>query len=408
MEKKERKDFAKMKKEFKVTDYGVTPGLERLQTKELQVVFDMCREEGGIVRFPAGVYRTASLRLWSDMTLYLEKGAVLRGSDICEDYEVYPIPEGVALRTDMELIPQYYQNRPWDTYRRAILSAFGEKNISIIGEEGSLIDGDDCADPNGEEGYRGPHGIFLSNVDNITLRGYQINDCGNFMHQIDNCKNIVMQNVNCSGGSDGIHLHHCEDILIEDCIFHTGDDCIAGINMKNLTVRRCELNTSCQVFRAGGIHILVEDCRIWGPGIFPHRITIVQNRFTDLVRKKENTLPLECGRHTMLALFLHFASTTFPNPEPYHDVAFRNCTVENVEKCMDYSADHGPLQSGTHLTDIRFENVTFTGLGGPSTVSASAEEPLTVHLKNVAVSMRDGGEARLFDGEDKNTRIVIE
>lgn len=32
---------------FKVTDYGVVPGKEELQTEALQRVFDMCKDEGG-------------------------------------------------------------------------------------------------------------------------------------------------------------------------------------------------------------------------------------------------------------------------------------------------------------------------------------------------------------------------
>ena len=397
-----------MKNEYLVTDYGVHPESDKIQTEALQKVFDLCREEGGTVILPAGHYRTGGLRLWSDTELRLMAGAVLIGSEVCEDYPVIPVPEGVELRTDMELITQYYQNRPWETYRRAILSVYGGKNIRVIGEAGSLIDGSDCADPHGEEGFRGPHGIFFTNVENITLTGYTISDCGNFMHQIDNCRNIVMRNVTCQGGSDGIHLHHCDGILIEDCVFHTGDDCIAGINMRDLTVRRCELNTSCQVFRAGGTHIVVEECRIWGPGIFPHRMTVVQNRGTERVRDRNNTLPRECGRHNTVAVFLHFASMNFPNPEPYHDVIFRNCTVENADCFLSYHADCGPLESGTHLTDITLENVTFTGVLGPSSVAASAEEPLTVHMKNVSVSARMDGTACLFDGSDPNTHIIME
>ena len=194
---------------YKVTDYGVIANLCALQTEALQAVFDLCRVQGGTIVLPEGRYYTGGLRMWSDTTLYLERGAMLIGSDRCEDYPVFEVPEGVELRTDMELITQYYDNRPWETYRRAILSVYGGKNIAVIGEEGSLIDGQDCTDPAGEEGYRGPHGLFITNVENLTMKGYTISNCGNFMHQIDNCRNITMRSVTCTGGSDGIHLHHC-------------------------------------------------------------------------------------------------------------------------------------------------------------------------------------------------------
>ena len=394
-----------MNDRFIITDFGVEADSADLQTEKIQRVFDMCRANGGTVVVPKGRFLTGGLRMWSDTTLYLESGAQLIGSDICEDYEVFDIPEGVELRTDMEMIPRQYENRPWQEYRRAIISVYGGRNITVIGEKDSLIDGDDCTDPNGEEGYRGPHGFMITNVENLTLQGYTIANCGNFMHQIDNCKNITMKNVTCLGGSDGIHLHCCKNILIEDCVFRTGDDCVAGINMENLTVRNCEMNTSCDIFRAGGSHFLIENCRMYGPGEYPHRKTVVQGRGTDAVRDKKNTLPKEQGRHNLEGVFLHFASQTFPSAEEYHDIVFRNCTIENPEFFMWYEPDTAPLQSGAYLKDITLENVAFTGVNRASMVRANDENPLTVTMKNVTASFRNGS-ASLFDGKDENTKLI--
>jgi polygalacturonase len=93
----------------------------------------MCKDKVGTVVIPSGTFKTGGLRMWSDTELYLCSGAKLVGSDICEDYEVYSVPEGIELRTDMELITQYYENRPWDSYRRAIISVYGGKNIRFTG-----------------------------------------------------------------------------------------------------------------------------------------------------------------------------------------------------------------------------------------------------------------------------------
>lgn len=389
--------------DYRLTDYGVVPDLQMLQTKQIQKVLDLCKDNGGRVIVPKGQYLVGGLQMWSDTVLYLESGAQLIGSDICEDYAVFPVPEGIELRTDMELIAEQYNNKPWSAYRRAIISVYGGKNIAVIGEEGSIIDGDDCCDPQGEEGYRGPHGIFITNAENVTLKGYRISNCGNFMHQIDNCRNITMQNVTCEGGSDGVHLHCCSHILIEDCVFHTGDDNIAGINMEYLTVRRCDMNTSCDAFRAGGSHLLIEDCKIWGPGIHPHRMTVVQNRGTELVRNKNNTLPRNMGRHNLECVYIHFASTEFPAEKAYHDITFRNCKIDNVDKFLSYQADEGALMSGTHLAEMTLENVSFTNLKGTSWVSASKEEPLTITLKNVTATDADGIKTDVFDKNAANT-----
>lgn len=396
-----------MSTRYVITDFGAMAGSTELQTEKIQRAFDMCRENGGTVVIPKGKYITGSLRMWSDTTLYLESGAQLIGSDNCGNYEVFEVPDGIELRTDMEMIAQQYENRPWKEYRRAIISVYGGKNISVIGEKGSLIDGNDCADPNGEEGYRGPHGFMITNAENITLRGYTIVNCGNFMHQIDNCRNITVEAVECLGGSDGIHLHCCKNIIIENCRFHTGDDCIAGINMENLTVRSCELNTSCDIFRAGGSHFLIENCRMYGPGEYPHRMTVVLNRGAEAVKNKSNTLPKECGRHNLEGVFLHFASLKYPSAEPYHDIIFRNCTIENPDYFMWYEPDTAPLQGGAYLRDITLENVEFKGVKRSSSVKANEKLPLTVTLKNVSVSFRDGAESdKLFDGTDKNTKII--
>ena len=176
--------------------------------------------------------------------------------------------------------------------------------------------------------------------------------------------------------------------------------------MENLTVRNCELNTSCDIFRAGGCHFLIENCRMFGPGEYPHRMTVVQNRGTDAVRDKSNTLPKSAGRHNLEGVFLHFASMNYPNEEPYHDIVFRNCLIENPEFFMRYEADDGPLQTGTYLTEITLENVVIKGVKTSSPVRASEKEPLTVTLKNVEVSFRDGSDRGVFDGNDENTKII--
>ena len=257
--------------------------------------------------------------------------------------------------------------------------------------------------PDGEEGFRGPHGVFFTNCENVVMKNYTIQRNGNFMHQLDNCRDILMENVTCLAGHDGIHLHHCTHTLIQSCRFITGDDCVAGINIKDLTVRNCEINTSCQAFRIGGHDILVEDCHIWGPGYYPHRKTVVQGRGVELPRTE--------GRHNIHALVYHFASTNFPSEIPYGNYVFRNCLVETVDRLMLYTADGGPLESGAYLSDMTFENVTFKGMLWPAQCVPGEKVPLTVTLKNCSVDFRE--ETRecgygLFAEGTENLRVVVE
>lgn len=382
-----------------ITDYGVDRNSSRLQTERIQAVLDLCKDKGGMVVIPKGRFYTAALYMHSNTTLYLERGAELYGSDNCDDYEIFDIPEHVQMRSDMEMITQYY-GAPWESYRRAIISAYGEKNISIIGESGSVIDGANCYDPDGEEGYRGPHAIFLSCCENVLFEGYTARHSGNFLHEANNCKNVTMRAVTCLGGSDGIHLHCTEDALIEDCLFKTGDDCIAGINIRNLLVRRCVLNTSCDLFRIGGVNIRIEDMYAYGPGYYPHRKTVVKG--------KNLELPREEGRHNLLHAVVYFASTNYPYVPS--DIHFKNCVIENAKDILSYTADRGTLQSGTHLGEFTLENVRFTDLKETSAPMANAEEPLTIRMKDVLVEFHESATAtKPFTlAEDSHTTLIVQ
>ena len=382
---------------YDLTACGVTPDADAPQTQAIQKVLDLCKNNGGTVVFPKGTYRISGLLLHSDTTVLLKSGAVLLGSENCNDYAVFEVPANVRLCTDQELIPQYFGNRKRAEYRRAMLSAYGAHNISIVGEPGAVIDGQNCFDPDGEENYRGPHGIFLSNCEDVVLKGYTIRHSGNFMHQLDACENVSMTDVTSLGGSDGIHLHCCKNVEINRCV-RTGDDCIAGINIRNLHVNNCVLNSSCQAFRIGGVNILTENCHVYGPGYYPHRVTVVKS--------KTEILPREAGRHNLYSLMIFFASETFPPEEHSRGIVFRNLIVENADQVLYYRADSAKdLQSGDRLRELTFENVRFTGLKHASRPEASAEEPLTVYLHSVTAEFENGS-GSLFDPESPNVRFA--
>ena len=383
-------------KDYRVTDYGVAVNEATLQTDKIQAVLNLCRPNGGRVIFPRGKYYVSSLWMWSDTTIYLESGAEIYGSKECNDYEIFTIPESVEMRSDMELITQYY-GQPWESYRRAMISSYGQKNIAIVGEFGSALDGQNCYDPDGEEGYRGPHIVFFSCCENVELTGYTARHSGNFLHEANNCKNLHMHHVTCLGGSDGIHLHCTEHALIEDCLFKTGDDCIAGINVRDLHVRRCLLNTSCNLFRLGGVDVLIEDCYAYGPGYYPHRMTVVKG--------KDDELPREQGRHNLICMLDYFGSENYPYESS--KMTFKNCVIENATEVIHYHANKNPLQNGTYLADLTLENVRFTDLSYPSWCEAPAHVPLTVTLKDVSWTFKDGVHRPLFLTEQSVNTVCI-
>ena len=85
--------------------YGLVADGETDNTVRLQAALSTC-PKGGTVYVPAGRYRTASLFMKSNTTLYLEKGAVLLGDN---DRTHYPILPGVLDRDEIAWLNDYHR-----------------------------------------------------------------------------------------------------------------------------------------------------------------------------------------------------------------------------------------------------------------------------------------------------------
>lgn len=161
-------------KVFNILDYGAK-FCDALQTAPIQKAIDDCfLAGGGRVVIPCGVYITGGIRLRSNVELYLETGAILKGSRDPEDYfgwkedtlePVTVIEPGDTPKTGRSSIPT-------SRWSNGLIRAMNAKNIKVTGEKGSYIDGCYCYDPLGEQEYRGPHGMSIWDCENIHLEGY--------------------------------------------------------------------------------------------------------------------------------------------------------------------------------------------------------------------------------------------
>ena len=120
----------------------------------------------------------------------------------------------------------------------------------------------------------------------------------------------------------------------------------------------------------------MENCRFWGPGEYPHRVS---------------------GRHNTLFAFAYYAIR-------YDDIAvdsenwvIRNCTMENLDSLFDYRYGADFTHDARPLRDVTFENVTVTGLNKPAIFNPVAGNPLQVTLRNVTMGKRENAEMdRMF------------
>lgn len=387
-----------MNREYNVVDYGATAD-GRLCTKEIQSAIDACfLAGGGEVVIPGGSFTVAGLRLRSEVTLHLLEGATLLGSRNPEDYfayledEIEPISEEERdhiCPTTLSSVGRSVQ--PYSRWNNAIIRAVRAKNIAIIGERDSMIDGLDCFDEQGEEDYRGPHGVNMWYCENITLRGYSMRNTGNWAHAIQNSSNIKVTNISVFGGHDGFDIRTTDNTLIEDCLFETGDDCIAGFDNIGVTVRRCTLNSACSLFRFGGTDVLVEDCRGYAPAKYGHRINLSEE-------KKRAGAPTDEGcRYNCHTAFLYYCDFRAKIRQTPGNIVIRNCSFDGVDAIFKLPFGH-KWSCNKSLDNIRFENCEFTSFHLPISIVEPPEEPLTFVMEKCRVAFaQDYGTAPIIN-----------
>lgn len=407
-----------MKKTFSVLDFGAQAGVESLQTEKLQAAIDHCfLQGGGVVEIPAGVFRTGGIRLRSNITLHLLSGAVLKGSRDPEDYSGFlqdtlePLPEDqitdcLWTKATRGGKPRDYRflRLPGSRWNHGLIKAVYAENVAIIGDPGSVIDGSDCFDELGEEHYRGPHAINMFYCRNLVFRGYRVVDSANWAHAIAFSQNIVMENVTVEAGHDGIHCTVCENVRIADSKFYTGDDCVAGFANVNVTVTGCELNSACSAMRFGGTNLLVEKCHIYGPCRYLFRGSLTPEE------KREGVRPSTEGhRNNMLSVFTYYSDFSVPVAYQPGNIVIRDCRVDYADRFLHFNfSGNEPWQQNRPLESIRFENIKATDISMPLTAYGDPAVPVTVELKNVEVSLREGFESIDFMRIANYKKIVLE
>ena len=365
---------------------------EQNMTAEIQKAIDDCfLAGGGKIVLENGLYQIGGLRLRSNCTLYLKSGAILKGTRVIEDYNILDgdtvEPVNEEYKTDVLWTPPRTRTtfdhitKVAGAWNNALIRILDAHNVSIIGEEGSVIDGSDPYDPTGEEHYRGPHGIAYHYSHDLYFEGYTIKNTGNWAHIGYKSQNIAYKNLEVLGGHDGIHNSSCDHFTIEDCEFYTGDDCIAGFDNFDVKVSNCVINSACSGLRFGGTDVLIEKCRFYGPARYFFRGSL------SLEDKRDGNPAPKTGRTNMLALFTYYCDFTLDVRRMPGNIVIRDCTVENCDRFLhfDFTGTH-TWQKNKPLTSVTFENIEAKGIAMPFNAYGDPENPLTLKLKNCGIA----------------------
>lgn len=247
-------------REFNVIHYGAdNKGIE-LSTNAIQsAIDDAHRLKGGRVLIPEGTFLTGALELKSNVELHLHKNAYVTFSQDTRDYLPLVLTryEGIELYNYSPLIYAHHAENiaitgagtldgrgdeqhwwPWkygtngqpsQDRDRQLLFDMAEKRIPV--EERVF----------GEGHYLRSSFIQPYNCQNILIEGVTVKDSPMWQVHPVLSENVIVRGVNIIGhgpNTDGVNPESCRHVLIEDCYFDNGDDCIAIKSGRNEDGRR--------------------------------------------------------------------------------------------------------------------------------------------------------------------------
>jgi len=355
---------------YNILDYGAKTDISFKNTAAIQAAINAC-STGGTVYIPKGRFVSGALFLKSNMTLYIEPGAVLKGTLDTTDYLPLILNrfEGWEMETYASLLNAGKLNRNGE---------FNVTNIRITGggtiEGGGKKLGDAMTEARGLRG-RGRL-ILLMNCQDVSISNLTLSEppCWN-LHYIysDNisCHDLKIFTYGIHNG-DGIDPDSSTDSFIFNCTFDTGDDCIAiksGKNPEGYYVAKPTKNvriTDCDFKRGHGISIgsemsggvsdvLVQDCKA---GALLHGMQIKGTK--DRGGYVRNVIVTDC----QLLKITIFSALNYNNDgeaapvlPTFEDFVFKNIDLSNAPLKEPVININGFKDPAHKLKNVSFANI---------------------------------------------------
>ena len=411
--------------EVRVTDFGARGDGTTDCTQAFKQAISACHDAGGgRVVVPEGDYLTGAIHLKSNINLHLSENATLLFIRDLEYYlpTVYTRFEGVEC---MNYSPLIY--------------AFGQKNIAVTGK--GTLDGQADETFWWSWAKKKDHGwtedmphqkqdrdrLFQMGENNVPVRERRFGK-GHYLRvnfiQFYQCKNILIDGITMKRSpmweihpvlsenitvrnvkieshgpnNDGCNPESCKNVLIENCYFDTGDDCIAIKSGRNGDGRRVNTPTENVIVRNcrmkdghGGVvigsemtggcrNVFIEDCVMDSPnldralriktnslrgGTVEHiymrnvKIGQVADAILRIYFHYENG---DAGDYTPVVRSIHLENITSEKSkyalllEGYERSPISNITLNS---CEFRGVEQGNILN--HVRDLKLDNVTLNG-----------------------------------------------
>jgi len=258
---------------FDVRKFGAKGNGKALDSPAINKAIDAAATAGGgTVLFTAGTYRSFSIRLKSNVALYLDQGATILAADPRDGDGKYDDPEPNP--------SDQYQDFGHTHWHNSLIWGENLQNISILGPgriwgKGLVRSGsqsrtkeqNDALEKQGPDPKAGPFGypnardavepgwgnkaISLKLSRNVIIRDISILHGGHFAILATGVDNLTIDNVKIDTNRDGIDVDACKNVRISNCTVNSPfDDGICPKSSYALGYARVTENvtiTNCQV-----------------------------------------------------------------------------------------------------------------------------------------------------------------
>lgn len=358
------------KKDFVITEYGAGLDSTVLSTNAINTAIETCHlDGGGRVIVPKGTFLTGAIHLKSNVNLHLEDGAKLLFSRDTEDYK--------------PLVKTRWEGMECMNYS-PLIYAYGQENIAITGN--GILDGnadnkywwpwkakkeygwtegmdDQLAAVKkltqevkngipvenrvyGDGNFLRPPFIQPYNSTNILIADVKIINAPFWNINPVLCENVTVRNVSVvthGPNNDGCNPESSKNVLIADCYFDTGDDCIAiksGRNEDGRSIGRPAENhiiENCEMKDGHGGIVIGSEISGGARNIFAQNLKMDSPELDRILRIKTSSLRggvienvymrnVEVGTYKEAAVLVDMF---YENPGDFMPTV-RNITVENL------------------------------------------------------------------------------
>lgn len=391
-------------KQFNIIDFGAIDSIETNNSDAFKKAIEACfNSGGGKVIVPRGVFYTGPIHLLDNVNLHLDKGAEIRFSTNPNDY--------------LPLIHTSFEGSELMNYS-PLIYAKGKKNIAITGEgilngqadttywwpwcgkdtygwkEGQpsqrdsisrdrLIELAENRVPVSErifgEGYHlRPNFIEPFECKNVLIKDVKIINAPFWVIHPLRCENVIVDGVTVEShgpNNDGCDPEYSKNVIIKNCLFNTGDDCIAiksgrnedgrrvAIKSENIIVKDCKMIDGHggvvmgSEISAGVSNVFVENCTMDSPNL-DRAIRIKSNSKRGGLVENVFVRNLEIGQVKEAVLKVNMFYATYNNQQGNFIPRVENITLENIR--VKNGGFYGILAKGYAESPIK--NITLNNV----------------------------------------------